>query len=73
MNADQFHLWKTLLITAETISDVADKKKMNKQDLIFQLNSIEEVFGKSIDPTEDFQGYVVLQLCKSLKKSLQNF
>lgn len=71
MNPDQFSLWKSILTVSDNISDAVNHKKMNKQDLAFQLNAIEEVFEKTIDPSEDFQGYVILHLCKSLKKSIQ--
>lgn len=71
MNRDNFELWKSVLTTSELISDTASQNQMSRQDLVLQLNVIEEVFAKTIDPSEDFQGYVVLHLCRSLRRSIQ--
>lgn len=71
MNNENFDLWKSILTTSEIISEATSRNQINRHDLIQQLNAIEEVFAKTIDPSEDFQGYVVLHLCKSLKRSIQ--
>ena len=71
MSNENFNLWKSVLTTSEIISEATSQNKINREDLIQQLNAIEEVFAKTVDPSEDFQGYVILHLCRSLRRSIQ--
>jgi predicted transcriptional regulator len=71
MSNENFDLWKAILTTSEIISEATSRNKISRDDLVQQLNAVEEVFAKTIDPSEDFHGYVILHLCKSLKRSIQ--
>lgn len=74
MGADNknFEMWKYVLALSETMIKENESGLMNKVALIDYLNTIEETFVESRDPIENFEGYVLVQLCRSFRQSLES-
>ena len=70
LNSDEFELWKYVLSVSDSITTEAKSGDVTKKDLLAYLETIEEAFGKNSDPVKDFQGFVLLELCRSLRRSL---
>lgn len=67
-----FELWKYVLTISQSIEEDLKTGKVGRADLLTYLESIKEIFGKTIDPTEDFQGVVLVELCRSLSRSIES-
>lgn len=73
MSEDQdFEMWKNLLMISEALSETSMDKKANRDNLISQLATIEEVFAGSAEPVDDFKGYVVIHLCRSIRRAVDH-
>lgn len=70
LEAQDFHFWKLVLSVSDSIAGNTEQGKVTKDELVTFLGTIEEVIGKSTDPVADFQKYVLLELCRSLRKSI---
>lgn len=65
----QWEKWKHLIYAAETLSE-RGRNPHSIRKVVECLNSIEEVFPKTLDPIEDFEGFALRQFVKALKSSL---
>lgn len=70
LEAQDFHFWKLVLSVSDSIAGNTEQGKVTKDELVTFLGTIEEVIGESNDPVADFQKYVLLELCRSLRKSI---
>lgn len=73
MKKENFPLWKHALGVSESLAEDLKTGAMTKEGLLQQLNTIEEVFRKTNDPVEDFEGYVLFHLCRAIRDSIKNF
>lgn len=67
-----FDIWMSALSISDSITDDLQKGRLNKADLLNYLNTVEELFGTDIDPVEDLKAFVLLQLCRSVRRSLDS-
>lgn len=67
---DRFYLWKYVLSISDSITNDVRNRNMTNEDLLNYLESIEEAFGKMNDPLSDFQGFVLCELCRSIRRSI---
>ena len=60
--------WVCVLNTAERLDgrpEVGDRTSVSEQ-----LLTLEEAFDRRFDPADDFKEYVLLQLCRSIRRRL---
>lgn len=65
-----FYLWKYALSISESISNDVRLGQLTKADLVNYLENIEEAFGKMSDPLNDLQGFVLIEICRSIRRAL---
>jgi len=70
LDTEDFHFWKLVLSVSDSIASDMEQRQLTKDELLNYLGTIEEVFRKSNDPVSNFQKFVLLELCRSLRKSL---
>lgn len=70
ISPEQFEIWKFVLATSTSISSDLEKGPVSNLDLVQALNTIEEVCQTTMDPIQDLQGYVLLDLCRTIRKAL---
>lgn len=70
IETQNFNFWKLVLSISESIASDIEKGQINKNELLTYLATIEEIIGESNDPVADFQKFVLLDLCRSFRKSL---
>lgn len=67
---NKFLKWKQLLTISESILIDIEKGSLQRKDIIDYLNTIEMCFMNSSDPVEDFEGYALVQFCKSIRQTI---
>lgn len=70
MRDKNFYLWKYARSISESISNDVRLGQLTKADLVNYLESIEEAFGKTSDRLNDLQGFVLIELCCSIRRAL---
>lgn len=65
-----FGLWKFVLSVSDSMAGDQKRGFAKQSEIIAYLETIEEAFNKNNDPIEDFKGFVLLELCRTLKRSL---
>jgi hypothetical protein len=65
-----FRLWHHIYLVAEAISRSAEKGTIDLAAIESHLTAVEEVFADEWDPHRDFRNYVVLHLCRAIRRSL---
>ena len=65
-------IWNQLLSVSDELNDSTQSKEEKIKLLIAQLESIEITHERSFDPAENFEEYVAVALCQSIKKVLEN-
>lgn len=65
----QWEKWKHVIYTAEALSEMT-RDPASIENVIKCLDDIEEVFPKTLDPVEEFEGYALRQFSKALKSAL---
>lgn len=65
----QWEKWKHVIYAAETLSGI-ERSPTSIEQIIKCLDEIEEVFPKTVDPVEDFEGYALRQFTKAIKSAL---
>ncbi len=75
-NENMWKFWSYVLSVSDSMSDAAKASTadhpVGKKDLLEYLGTIEESFGGSMDPTDNFKEYVVLHLCRSVQRVLES-
>lgn len=69
---EKFRLWKCVLSISDSIETEAKRGQITNKDLLSYLETIEEAFKKDRDPINDFQGFVLFDLCRALRRSLNS-
>jgi hypothetical protein len=64
-------IWNQLLSVSDELNDSTQSKEEKIKLLIAQLESIEITHERSFDPAENFEEYVAVALCQSIKKVLE--
>lgn len=64
-------IWTHTLTLAEAITDDVRRERIDKASLISYLETLNEAFGDSRDPVEDFESYALLELCASIRRALE--
>lgn len=63
-------IWNQLLSVTDQLNDPQQTQENKIKLLITQLESIEVAHERSFDPAENFEEYVAVSLCQSIKKTL---
>jgi hypothetical protein len=69
-NRADFRLWHHVYLVAEAISRGARNGTIDLIAIENHLTAVEEVFADEWDPHRDFRNYVLLHLCRSIRRSL---
>lgn len=69
--SEDFSLWKYALSISDYIEQGVKNDQMSKEDLLCYLITIEEAFKSESDPTEDFEAYVLLHLCRAIRRAIE--
>ncbi len=64
-------IWNQLLSVSDELNDAKQSKEEKIKLLIAQLESIEITHERSFDPAENFEEYVAVALCQSIKNTLE--
>lgn len=64
-------IWNQLLSVSDELNDAKQSKEEKIKLLIAQLESIEITHERSFDPSENFEEYVAVALCQSIKNTLE--
>lgn len=65
------HFWYYLLNVSESLDAIQPDPEKAREQLLEYLETVEEVFGKSFDPVDEFEKFSATALCKSIRKFLQ--
>jgi len=68
-NNPQVQFWNHVFFASEAIATAAPHEA--RATALAQLVTLTEAFGEQSDPVENFESYVVLQLCGVLQACLQ--
>ena len=69
--------WQSLIHASEHITFASSRDDFARSQesgfvVLEQVRSLKEIFGPALDPVDDFEGYAVRQLLKSLEAVLSH-
>lgn len=62
--------WDQLLVTTSAIEAIADTEVDRLAKVHEQLESIENVYHRTFDPTDAYEEYVAVSLCRAINQAL---
>lgn len=74
MHGSNSHFWNQLIIYADEINKQSAMHSTGESDRLAiiteYLGTLDEIYGRSIDPVENFEAYATVELCRAILKAI---